>query len=255
MNQLPVFLNLRGMSVLLVGAGPAADAKRRLIEAAGGVIVDAAAESRIAFVALDDAGEAAAAAQALRRLNLLVNVVDRPALCDFTVPAIVDRAPVIVAIGTGGASAILAKALRERLEALLPSTLGTLAEALFAARQRITQRHPAAAARRRFLDRLLAPGGRLDPFAGNSVPEAAIADALDDADPVADAVADIVVSSTDPDDMTLNQLRLLSRADTVIAGPGVPAAILARTRRDALRLYDVAAKPGPGMTVRIWWDQ
>ncbi|MBC8073645.1 MAG: HRDC domain-containing protein, partial [Deltaproteobacteria bacterium] len=102
-----------------VGTGEAADAKRRLIEAAGGVVVAVPEPGvQIAFVALEDAGEAAAAAVRLRGLGMVVNVVDRPALCDFTVPAIVDRSPVIVAVGTGGASASLAKALRERFEAL-----------------------------------------------------------------------------------------------------------------------------------------
>ena len=69
-----------------------------------------------------------------RGAGLLVNVVDKPALCDFTTPSIIDRAPVIVAVGTGGASAGLAKALRLRLERLLPQGLGALAEALYAAR-------------------------------------------------------------------------------------------------------------------------
>src|SRR3546814_14222183 len=75
--------------------------------------------ARLAFVALADEAEARAAAEALRARGLLVNVVDRPDLCDFTTPAIVDRAPVTIAIGTGGASAGLAKAIRQRVEALL----------------------------------------------------------------------------------------------------------------------------------------
>ncbi|HWW58710.1 MAG TPA: bifunctional precorrin-2 dehydrogenase/sirohydrochlorin ferrochelatase, partial [Sphingopyxis sp.] len=134
MEQLPVFLNLRGRMVVLVGEGEVADAKARLIMRAGGRIVRAReAGAVIAFVALDDEGEARAAAEALRAQGLLVNVVDRPELCDFTTPAIVDRAPVTIAIGTGGASAGLAKAVRQRIEALLPSRLGALASALHAA--------------------------------------------------------------------------------------------------------------------------
>ena len=118
--------------MLLVGDGEAADAKRRLIEAAGGVVVTALVPGvRLAFVALD-APEAEAAR--LKAAGLLVNVVDRPALCDFTVPAIVDRSPVLVAVGTGGASASLATALRQRFERLLPARLGALALALRAAR-------------------------------------------------------------------------------------------------------------------------
>ena len=131
MKQLPVFLNLSGRTVVLVGEGEAADAKARLIARAGGRVVAAWEDgAALAFVALDDAAEARTAAEALRARGLLVNVVDRPELCDFTTPAIIDRNPVTIAIGTGGASAGLAKAVRQRIEALLPSRLGALASAL-----------------------------------------------------------------------------------------------------------------------------
>src|SRR3990167_1811514 len=114
-DQLPIFLNLAGRTVVLVGKGEAADAKARLIVRAGGRIVPEWEEgAAIAFVAPDDEADARAAATALRARGLLVNVVDRPDLCDFTTPAIVDRAPVTIAIGTGGASAGLAKPLPPR---------------------------------------------------------------------------------------------------------------------------------------------
>ena len=149
MHQLPIFLNLEGRAVVLVGEGEAAEAKARLITRAGGRIVPAWEEgASVAFVALDDETEARAAAEELRARGLLVNVVDRPALCDFTTPAIVDRAPVTIAIGTGGASAGLAKAIRQRIEALLPSRLGALASALHTARGAMTARWPDAADRR-----------------------------------------------------------------------------------------------------------
>src|SRR3546814_19359477 len=80
------------------------------------------------------------------------------ALCDFTLPAIVDRSPVIIAIGTGGASASLAKALRQWLEAMLPASLGGLAEALKTARAKVKARFADAGARRAFLDGLLKIG-------------------------------------------------------------------------------------------------
>ncbi|MBX9727650.1 MAG: siroheme synthase, partial [Sphingopyxis sp.] len=130
MHSLPVFVRLSGRPVILLGDGEAAAAKRRLLERAGAVITDDEnAEAALAVVALD--GEAAdAAAARLKARGLLVNVVDRPELCDFTTPAIVDRDPVLIAIGTGGASAGLAKALRQRLEALLPPWLGGIASFL-----------------------------------------------------------------------------------------------------------------------------
>lgn len=148
MRQFPVFINLRGRTVVLVGEGEAAAAKARLIERAGGRIVPALEQgATIAFVALDDEAAARAAAIELRTHGLLVNVVDRPDLCDFTTPAIVDRAPVTIAIGTGGASAGLAKAVRQRVEALFPARLGALAAALHTARDAMKARWPARRSR------------------------------------------------------------------------------------------------------------
>lgn len=233
MHSLPVFLRLTGQRVLLVGDGGAADAKARLILGAGGIVVRDL-PARLAFVALDDAGEAAAEATRLKTLGLLVNVVDRPALCDFTVPAIVDRSPVIVAVGTGGASASLAKALRERLEALLPAGLGRLADAIFAARAAVAGRAPTVDARRRLWDAALAPGAALDPLAETADPAAAIA-TLDSAS-TGDSVTTIALTSPDTDDLTLRQLRLLNQADTIYHAGDVSPAILDRARRDAVRV-------------------
>ena len=145
MDQLPLFLNLRGKNVVLIGEGEAADAKRRLIERAGGICVaDYPADTRdcagIAYIALDDEAEAIANANRLRAKGMLVNVVDRPDLCDFTTPAIVDRAPVLIAVGTSGASAGMAKAIRQRIEALIPQKLGVLARSVLAARDSIKAR-------------------------------------------------------------------------------------------------------------------
>lgn len=244
MHSLPIFVRLAGAPVLVVGEGAAAAAKARLVVAAGGTVVTETGPGvRLAFVALDDAGAAATAAARLKEQGLLVNVVDRPALCDFTVPAIVDRAPVIVAVGTGGASATLAKALRERFEALLPAGLGRLADAIFAARATVAVTHPTMDDRRRLWDAALAPGGVLDPLADHADPAAAIA-ALG---PAADtsSFAAIVLTSADPDDMTLRQLRLLNQADVIFVGDGVPDAVLDRARRDAERVVGAPASDRP----------
>ncbi len=236
MNRLPLFFDLRGRSVLLVGNGPAADAKRRLIEGAGGRVVrEPGADVRLAFVAIT--GEAAdAEAARLKAAGLLVNVVDRPDLCDFIVPAIVDRSPVVVAIGTGGASASLAKSLRERLEALLPASLGRLAETIAGERQAVAAAVPTIEGRRRFWDVLMAPGAPLDPLRPAGDPRAAIADALEAPPTPESLLTRIRLTSPDPDDLTLRQLRALSQADTVFFTSAVPAAIVDRARRDAARV-------------------
>ena len=162
MESLPLFHRLTGVPVVVVGEGEAAEAKRRLVRNAGALPATADdPQARLAFVACD-APEAMVAE--LRGRGLLVNCVDRPDLCDFTVPALIDRAPVLVAVGTSGASAGLAKAVRLRLERLLPPRLGDLARALFAARPALRRRFADAGERRRALDVALGEQGALDPF-------------------------------------------------------------------------------------------
>ena len=252
MESLPVFLSLDGKAVILLGEGAAADAKRRLLLRAGARVVDEMDETaRIAVVAIPDQADAEAAVARLRARGLLVNAVDRPALCDFSFPAIVDRAPVMVAIGTGGASAGLAKALRQRIEALLPANLGTLARALRAARPAITARWPDADTRRRAIDAALEEGGPLDPLGTGGDVAAWLAG------PAADRTPGMLVSvrlaSADPDDLTLRSARLLARADRVYHRPDVPPAILNRARADALPIRCPAPPetPPPGLSVDL----
>ena len=231
MNSLPLFHRIAGQTVIVLGEGDAAQAKRRLIERAGGVASsDPEASAQLAFVALDPPEEAAAA---LKARGLLVNVVDRSELCDFTVPSLLERGPVLVAVGTGGVSAGLAKALRIGLEALLPVSLGRLAQALGDARARLRKRWPDAAARRRALDAALIAGGPLDPLAEQSVD--AVERWLDGAPDGASSVIEFTLASDDPDDLTLRQARLLLGADVVLHDPAVPDAILIRARADAVR--------------------
>lgn len=236
---LPIFVRLSGRAVVLVGDGEAADAKRRLLERAGAVVVgeDGAGEARLAVIADEDAASGAAAAHRLKARGLLVNVVDRPELCDFTLPAIVDRAPVLVAVGTGGVSAGLAAAVRQRLEAILPARLGPLADALHAARDALRQRFPATAERRRAIGAALAAGGSLDPLSDqDGVDVIAQIDAG-----AAPRVERIRLRSADPDDLTLREARWLAQADRVTHRADVPAAVLDRARADAVRLTTDAA--------------
>ena len=237
---LPLFHAIAGQPVIVLGEGEAAEAKRRLVERAGGVPADEAAEARLAFVALD---EPEAAVARLRARDLLVNCVDRPDLCDFTVPSILDRAPVMVAIGTAGASAGLAKALRLRLEGLLPQGLGALASALAEARADLRRRFPDAGTRRRALDAALAAGGVLDPLAEGA--EVRLAGWLAGSEGGAGGVVELTITSPDPDDLTLRAARLLGSADLVAFEPGVPPAILDRARADAVRLAIAAGEAAP----------
>lgn len=232
MDSLPLFHRITGQPVIVLGEGEAAEAKRRLVERAGGVIVgEDSAEARLAFVALADPDEAALR---LRARGVLVNVVDRPDLCDFTVPSLLDRTPVLVAIGTGGASAGLAKALRLRLETLLPASLGRLAESLYSARESLRTRWPDAGDRRRALDVALGAGGAIDPLHEDS-PEGLAAWLAGEHQASASGVIEIRLRSDDPEDLTLREARLLGSADVLAHEPDVPAAVLDRARADAAR--------------------
>jgi len=240
-KSLPLFHRVAGQPVIVLGEGPAADAKRRLVERAGGEIVPSLTVgvergARLAFVALDDAAEAETAAAQLRRAGILVNVVDQPALCDFTTPSILERDPVQIAIGTDGASAGLAKHLRLRLEALLPDSLGLLARSLAKVRDALRERWPDPAERRRALDAALAQGGPLDPFVEHRA--AAVTNWLRaDQDGRGEAGrVELTIGTRSPDDLTLRQLQLLGAAEAILYEPGVPPAILDRARADAPRL-------------------
>lgn len=243
MRVLPLSFDVRGKPVLVVGDGEPAAARVRLLEAAGADVLRLAGDrldtltgARLAFVALEDAALAELWAMHLRAAGLLVNVTDRPELCDFQVPALIDRGAVTIAIATGGASASLAKALRERLESWLPSSLGALAEAISQWRPKVAERLATPVLRRGFWDRLLAPGGALDPLRDQPDPEGVIARALDGADrPFAGELQTLELTSDQPDRVTLRQLRLLQRADLLLHEAGVPAAILDLARRDAAR--------------------
>lgn len=248
MHSLPLFHRLTGHPVIVLGEGEAAEAKRRVVERAGARVVgsdDPAA--RLAFIALH---EPEAAAAALKARGVLVNVVDRPDLCDFTVPSLLERGPVLVAVGTGGVSAGLAKALRLRLEALLPASLGALAEGLGAARQALRKRWSDAGERRRALDTALVAGGALDPLDAQSAGR--LAGWLEGEVESAARHVEIVLRSDDPDDLTLREARWLGQADLLLLDGEVPPAILARARADAGRCSpgEVLA-PRPGLVVVI----
>lgn len=240
MRSLPLFHRIACQPVVVLGEGDMAEPKRRLVERAGGQVIADLQEgidcgARLAFIAHNDAAMCEADAIRARCAGLLVNVVDQPALCDFTTPSILERDPVLVAIGTSGASAGLAKQLRLRLEALLPADLGRLAEALEAVRGRMRQAFPSAAARRQALDAALAPGGRLDPLQQDA--HLKVADWLEGHDAAVPArLHAFDVISDDPDDLTLRAARLLGSADVVAHDPWIAPAVLARGRADARRI-------------------
>jgi len=238
-RSLPLFHRVAGRPVIVLGEGAPAEAKRRLVERAGGQVVadleaGIKAGAGLAFVAVDDAREAEAAADRLRAAGVLVNVADRPELCDFMTPSILDRDPVQVAIGTDGASAGLAKHLRLRLEAVLPDGIGRLARSLGAAREALRERWPNSAERRAALDAALEPGGALDPMVEHAAD--AVTNWLTSGTGRQTRRIELTITTRTPDGLTLRQLQLLGAADAILYDPEIPAKILDRARADACRL-------------------
>lgn len=253
LHSLPLFHRINGQPVIVAGEGDSAAAKRRLVERAGGEVVSAMhGTARLAFVATE---EPEALAAMLKARGVLVNVPDRPDLCDFILPSLLERGPVLVAVSTSGLSAGLAKALRLRLEGFVPQALGSLALALGAAREAIRGRWPDTAERRRALDAALAEGGPLDPFSG--VDGKALQAWIGTGESGQDGTFEFRLTSDDPDDLTLRQARLLGSADRVLHEAGVPEAILIRARADAVRVQLADADSSgdkAGLTVIIRRD-
>lgn len=234
MHSLPLFHRVAGKRVVVIGDGDMAAAKRRLVERAGGTCVgeEQWEDCKLAFVAVEDGADFVTAR--LKARGLLVNVADRPDLCDFTLPSVLERDDVLIAVSTGGASAGLAKQLRLRLETILPASLGALARALSSAREAMRERWPSPDDRRMALDEALREGSTLDPFDARST------DRVEQwvssrAPSSARKVEEFVLTSDDPDDLTLRQARALGTADIVRHESAVSPAILARARADAVR--------------------
>ena len=248
MRALPLFHTLAGRPVIVIGTGTAADAKRRLLERAGARVVgEPDPHARLAFIAT---AEPEAAAGRLKARGVLVNVTDRPDLCDFTVPSLLDRDPLLIAVGTAGASAGLAKHVRLRLERWLPADVGRLAEALNVARERLRELWPAADDRRGALDAALSEGGALDPLADGAADR--VGSWLEDPSlPAPGQPVELRLAGDDPDELTVRQARLLGMADALLVEAGIPAPLLGRARADALRLAWPYAGPLPEGMVLI----
>src|ERR1700682_6270270 len=284
MRFLPVFLDLQTGPVLLVGAGDLARAKLRLLAAAGARIrwyatdgnpdlrrrapADAA---RIELAAGDPlaadlsgviailcagAGDIGPAMSArAKTVGLPVNVMDDLAHSTFIFPAIVDRGDVVVAVGTGGASPVVARRVRESIEAMLPARIGDLAAFIGRWRKAIHARIPEFPLRRRFWERVVdGPIGALVLAGRKAEAETALQEI---ANPSAFAGAQSKVKGSvtlvgagpgDPDLLTIKALRALQDADVVFYDELVSPEILDRARRDAARVAvgRRVGKPGIG---------
>jgi len=240
MRHFPAFLDLRDRACLVVGDGAVAARKAEALARAGAAVRTVAVLPEdltgVAVVVVAN-GDAQAALRA-REAGIPVNVVDQPALSSFIMPAVVERGPVTIAIGTGGASPVLAGLLRARIEALLPAAYGQLAALAESCRALVRRRLPDMSARRVFWRQALT--GRVADlvFAGQpAAARQALRASLDGHTPAQGRVALVGAGPGDPELLTLKALRLLQEADVVVYDRLVGSAILDLARRDAERIF------------------
>ncbi len=274
MDHLPVFLQLHARPVVIVGGGHVAARKVELLLKSGAHVSVVAPQLFDELRKLADAGalrhvEAsfdpshldaaelvvaatsqrdvnAAVSRAARERRIPVNVVDDPELSTFIFPAIIDRSPIVVAISSGGHAPVLARRLREQLEALLPAKLGALARFMGERRQAVKQALRAAA-RRPFWERIVGGlvGSRVlagDDAGGQKAFERELYTSHLTASNATGGrglgeVYLIGAGPGDPDLLTLRALQLLQQADIVLYDRLVPDAVLDRARRDARRVF------------------
>ncbi len=244
MKHLPLFFDLRGRRVVVVGEGPAADRRAALARSAGadvrqlaGIVAADLRGAAAAFIATGDVEHDTVAQRLAKSVGVPVNVADRPGLCDFILPAIVDRDDVVVAISTGGASPTLAATLRARIEAALPERLGNLVKLAATFRAQANALIVDPARRRAFWRRVVEGPAAALALAGDEA--GARRTALGELDSARRHLASVGIAYIvgagpgDPDLLTLKAAQLLREADAILHDDLVPPAILARARRDA----------------------
>lgn len=173
--------------------------------------------------------------------NLPVNVVDDPELCSFIMPSVVERLPVQIAISTGGNSPVLARLLRAKLETLIPSSYGRLAELMGQFRDQVKNQIPDFHQRRHFWENILqGPVAELL-FSGQRDAAQKKLESLlsnpEQSQTEAGNVALVGCGPGDPDLLTFRALRLMQQADVVLYDRLVAPAIVDLTRKDAERIY------------------
>lgn len=243
MDSFPAFFPLGGARIVLAGTGPGLEAKARLlasspatlvrVEGADALLAGAYRGAILAFIAGEDETFAQAAAAAARAAHVLVNVIDRPAWSDFNTPAVVDRGEVVAAVGTGGASPVLATLLRTELETHIPEGAGRFAALLRRMQGEVRETFPDIGERRAFLRQSLsgpAAKAALDGDIGEA--ERILRGALGTR-PQARGKVSFFDASGPVDLLTLRAVRALAAADAVAADPGASEAFGVLARRDA----------------------
>ncbi|NBB09647.1 siroheme synthase CysG [Pseudomonas sp. SLFW] len=267
MEFLPLFHNLRGARVLVVGGGEIALRKSRLLADAGAVLrvvapqigtelrelIDSSGGEQILrgydeadvngcvliIAATDDEPLNAHVSADARQRGVPVNVVDAPALCSVIFPAIVDRSPLVIAVSSGGDAPVLARLIRAKLESWIPPTYGHLAGLAARFRHQVKNLFPNVQQRRAFWEDVFQGPIADRQLAGQGAEAERLLQAKIDGDaPSASGEVYLVGAGPgDPDLLTFKALRLMQQADVVLYDRLVAPAILELCRRDADRIY------------------
>jgi len=267
MDYLPIFCQLQHKACLLVGGGEVAERKARLLLAAGAALtVNACAfspqfrlwadEGRVTLaegeftpallegkwltIAATDRLEVNAQVyQCANRQRVFCNVVDDPKRASFIMPSIIDRSPIVVAVSSGGKAPVLARLLREKLEAILPQHLGRLAQLGGSLRQRVKRRFADAGARRRFWERLFAQDRLAQSLANNddALAERQLEQLFSEQPQDRGEVVLVGAGPGDAGLLTLKGLQQIQQADVVVYDRLVSDEVMTLVRRDAERIF------------------
>ena len=271
MDHLPVFFQIKDRLVAVAGGGTVAARRAELALRAGAKVrvfsdelnadfrgvesherfehvrrAPAAADIEacaLVFCATGDAASDRAVAGLARQAKVPINVADAPELCDFIMPSIVDRDPLVIAISTGGISPVFARMIRARLESVIPAAYGRLVTLVGQYRERLTASVGSSVLRRRFWERVL-EGPVADRFLAGQEEEAkqelerALETAGSEGEPAPQGEVYLVGAGPgDPDLLTFRALRLMQRADVVLYDRLLPHGILNLVRREAQHIY------------------
>jgi len=271
MRNLPIFVEMKGKPAAVVGGGLVAARRAELLMRAGAAVTvfapelseefhalrekpgfrheardPAAADFRgcpVCFIATEDERATELARKAAKAAGALVNVADRPALCDFIMPSILDRSPLLVAISTAGASPFLGRMLKARLETLIPSAYGRLAHLMSRFRNEVAAAIPTQAMRLRFWESVLeGPIGEAalagdEEAAGRRLEHEIERARRSTGEPPRGEVYLVGAGPGDPDLITFRALRLMQKADVVLYDRLTDDAVLNFVRREAERIY------------------
>ncbi|WP_411704253.1 siroheme synthase CysG [Edaphovirga cremea] len=267
MDYLPIFCQLQQKACLLVGAGEVAERKARLLLNAGAELTVNAtafsaqfehwaengdltlvrgpfaanllAEKWLVIAATDRVEVNALVYQTANQMRVFCNVVDDPKRASFIMPSIIDRSPIMVAVSSGGKAPVLARLLREKLEATLPQHLGKLAQIAGSLRQRVKQQFSLGSSRRRFWEALFNHDRLAQSLANHDKHQSEQHIERLFSQPIAQQ-GEVVLVGAGPGDaglLTLKGLQQIQQADVVVYDRLVSDEIMNLVRRDAERIF------------------